>query len=76
MTISQSLETLRIHVRNLKFSDDRTYAEDPVSGEVKLENPYMGENVEKTREKLMKAVENASEEALRLLYAFALGLTG
>ena len=36
----------------------------------------MWENVEKTREKLMKAVENASEEALRLLYAFVLGLTG
>lgn len=35
----------------------------------------MGENVEKTREKLMEAVENASAEALRLLYAFALGLT-
>lgn len=36
----------------------------------------MGETVEKTREKLTEAVENASEEALRLLYAFALGLTG
>lgn len=36
----------------------------------------MGENVEKTREKMMEAVENASEEALRLLYAFVLGLTG
>lgn len=40
MTIPQSLETLRIHVRNLEFANDRTYAEDPASGEVKLENPY------------------------------------
>ena len=32
--------------------------------------------VEKTREKLMEAVEIASEEELRLLYAFVLGLTG
>lgn len=36
----------------------------------------MGENVENTRERLMEAVENASAEALRLLYAFVLGLTG
>lgn len=36
----------------------------------------MGENVEKTREKMMEAVENASAESLRLLYAFVLGLTG
>lgn len=40
MTIPQSLETLRTYVRHLEFANDRTYAEDPASGEVKLENPY------------------------------------
>ena len=35
----------------------------------------MGENVEKTREKLMQALENASEKTIRLVYAFVLGLT-
>ena len=38
--------------------------------------PTEGEHVEKTREKLMEAVEIASAEALRMLYAFVLGLTG
>lgn len=36
----------------------------------------MGENDEKTREKLMQALENATEETLSLVYAFVLGLTG
>lgn len=40
MTIPQSLETLRTYVRHLELVNDRTYAEDPASGEVKLENPY------------------------------------
>lgn len=40
MTISQSLETLRPYVRHLEHINDRTYAKDPVSGEVKLESPY------------------------------------
>lgn len=35
----------------------------------------MEENVEKTREKLMEALENASEKTIRLVYAFVLGLT-
>ncbi len=40
MTIPQSLETLRTYVRHLELVNDRTYAEDPASGEVKLENQY------------------------------------
>lgn len=38
MTIPQSLETLRTYVRHLDLVN--AYAEDPASGEVKLENPY------------------------------------
>lgn len=40
MTILQSLETLRPYVRYLEHINDNTYATDPVSGEVKLKNPY------------------------------------
>lgn len=40
MTILQSLETLRPYVRYLEHINDNTYANDPVSGEVKLANPY------------------------------------
>lgn len=40
MTIPQSLETLRTYVRHLEHINDHTYAKDPASGEVKLENQY------------------------------------
>lgn len=40
MTISQSLEIMRPYVRHLEYIDDHAYAKDPVSGEVKLANPY------------------------------------
>lgn len=42
MTIPQSLETLRFHVRNLKIIDDNTFVKDPVSGEVKPKKRYTG----------------------------------
>lgn len=36
----------------------------------------MGENEREMREKLMKKLENASEETIRMVYAFVLGRMG